>query len=255
MSDLRFNRVAELYSRVRPTYPDAVYQRLREAVPVERFSTAVDIGCGAGQSLAGLAAIASHIIGIEPGDRLRDEARRAYPDAEIRDGTGESTGLPGASADLVTVATAFYWMDKSRVLAEVARVLRAPGVFATYKYGVPVCIGPAEDVMERHMTEHWAQHRSARLTEYDDTADLMRRSGSFASVTSSEVPYVLAYPSPGGYVEFLCSTSYVSAFLATLDDPDAYVASLAEETRAAHGDGELQVRFDILINIAVKRPA
>jgi hypothetical protein len=82
----------------------------------------------------------------------------------------------------------------------------------------------------------------------------MRRSGCFASVTSSEVPYVLAYPSTDGYVELLCSTSYVSAFLHTLDDPDAYVASLAEETRAAHGSGELQVRFDILMNIAVKRP-
>lgn len=254
MSDLRFNRVAELYSRVRPTYPEAVYQRLREAVPVERFSTAVDIGCGAGQSLAGLAAIADRIIGVEPGDRLREEARRAYPDAELRDGTGESTGLPDASADLVTVATAFYWMDKRKVIDEVHRVLRAPGVFATYKYGVPVCVGPAEQVMERHMADHWAEHRSVRLTEYDDTADLMRRSGYFASVTSSEVPYVLTYPSTDGYVEFLCSTSYVSAFLATLDKPDAYVARLAEETRAAHGSGELPVRFDILMNIAVKRP-
>lgn len=36
MSDLRFDRVAERYGRVRPTYPDAVYQRLREAIPVER---------------------------------------------------------------------------------------------------------------------------------------------------------------------------------------------------------------------------
>jgi SAM-dependent methyltransferase len=254
MADPTFNRVAELYSRVRPTYPGEVYQRLREAVPVERFATAVDIGCGAGQSLAGLDAIASHIIGIEPGDRLRTEARRAYPDIEIRDGTGESTGLPDASADLVTVATAFYWMDKRKVIDEVHRVLRAPGVFATYKYGVPVCIGPAENVMERHMETHWAEHRSARLTEYDDTADLMRRSGYFASVTSPEVPYVLVYPAIEDYVSFLCSTSYVSTFLTTLDDPEKYVASLTEETRAAHGSGELHVRFDIMMNIAVKRP-
>lgn len=253
MADSTFNRVAELYSRVRPTYPGEVYQRLREAVPVERFATAVDIGCGAGQSLAGLAAIAGHIIGIEPGDRLRAEARRAYPEAEIRDGTGESTGLPDASADLVTVATAFYWMDKRKVLDEVHRVLRAPGVFATYKYGVPVCIGPAEQVMERHMDTHWAEHRSVRLTEYDDTADLMRRCGYFASVTSAEVPYVLTYPTIDDYVTFLCSTSYVSTFLGTLDKPDAYLAGFADETRAAHGDGELQVRFDILMNIAVKR--
>ena len=255
MRDSPFNRVAELYSRVRPTYPGEVYQRLCAAVPVERFSTAVDIGCGSGQSLAGLLPIADHVIGIEPGDRLRAEAQRAYPDAEIRDGTGESTGLPDASADLVTVATAFYWMDKRKVLDEVHRVLRAPGVFATYKYGVPVCVGPAEKVMEQHMDTHWSEHRSARLTEHDDTADLMRRCGYFASVTSSEVPYVLAYPSIDDYVTFLCSTSYVSTFLGTLDDPDAYVTSLADETRAAHGSGELQVCFDIQMNIAVKRPS
>jgi SAM-dependent methyltransferase len=254
MGDSPFNRVAELYSRVRPTYPDEVYQRLCAAVPVDRFATAVDIGCGSGQSLAGLRAIAGQIIGVEPGDRLRAEARRAYPDAEIRDGTGEATGLPDASADLVTVATAFYWMDKRRVIDEVHRVLRAPGVFATYKYGIPVCVGPAEQVMERHMDTHWQEHRSARLTEYDDTADLMRRSGYFAAVTSPEVPYVLAYPSIEDYVTFLCSTSYVSTFLTTLDKPDEYVARLTDETRAAHGAGPLHVRLDILMNIAVKRP-
>ena len=252
MSDLRFNRVAALYSKVRPTYPKEVFEHLLEAGQVKRFPNAVDIGCGAGQSLVGLRQIADHIIGIEPADKLRSEAKQAHPELDIRDGSGEETGLSDDSADVITVATAFYWMDKRKALAEVHRVLRSPGVFATYKYDFPRCIGPADQVLTQHLDKHWDEHRSKRLTDYDNTADLMRESGYFATVTSPVVPYVLSYPSTDGFVEFMCSTSYVSAFLATLDNADAYVERFAEEMRAVHSD-KLDVRFDIIMNIGTRR--
>lgn len=251
MGDLRFNSVAALYSRVRPTYPDAVYDHLLEAGNCQRFEQAIDIGSGAGQSVAGLRRIAERVIGVEPADKLLVEARQSYPDVEFREGTGESTGLPDACADLVTVATAFYWMDKERALAEVDRILRPAGVFSTYKYDFPQCIGPANAVLEAHLTTHWNAHRSARLTEYDDTADLMRACGFIDHVKARVVPYVLTYPSSDGFVELMCSTSYVSAFLRSIEDADGYIECFAAEMRR-QSEGELQVRFDILMNIGCK---
>jgi len=64
-----FDRVATLYKKVRPTYPDAVYRELARAAGVERFGTALDVGCGAGQSLAGVRKIAETVIGVEPRHR------------------------------------------------------------------------------------------------------------------------------------------------------------------------------------------
>jgi SAM-dependent methyltransferase len=45
-----------------------------------------------------------------------------------------ATGLTDASADLVTAAQSLQWMDPERVFPEIARILRAGGVFCAYQY-------------------------------------------------------------------------------------------------------------------------
>jgi ubiquinone/menaquinone biosynthesis C-methylase UbiE len=246
-----FDRVATLYKKVRPTYPQAVYGHLTRALGLARFGVAVDVGCGAGQSLAGLMKISDQVIGIEPADGLRGEAQASYPALHIAKGSGEATGLPDASADLITVATAFYWFDKKAALAEVNRVLRRPGVFATYKYDFPRPYGPAGAVAERHLMKHWDAHRSRKLVDYDDTADLMRSSGYFDTVESPIVPYPIDYDA-ASFAEFMCSTSYVSAFLRTLTNPQEYVERFVAELREV-APGTIKVSFDIFMNIGTRR--
>lgn len=45
-------------------------------------------------------------------------------------GTAEETGLPDASADLVTAAQAWHWFDTERACAEILRILRPEGTLA-----------------------------------------------------------------------------------------------------------------------------
>jgi ubiquinone/menaquinone biosynthesis C-methylase UbiE len=132
MEGLQFERLAELYSRVRPTYPARVYRVLLDALGTERVAVAVDLGCGSGQSVAGLLPIADRVIGVEPAEGLRAEAQAAYPEATFLRGSGECIPLEAGSASAVTVANAFYWMDMRAALREVDRVLVRPGVFMTY---------------------------------------------------------------------------------------------------------------------------
>jgi SAM-dependent methyltransferase len=249
MADLRFDPVAKLYAQVRPTYPDAVYDHLLRLGRRERFACGVDIGCGGGQSLHGLARIADKVIGVEPADGLRAEAQRKYPDRSIVAGTGERTGLADGCCDVATIATAFYWMDAEAVLTEIRRIVVPHGVFATYKYDFPRAHGTAGSVVEQHLLRHWDAHRSKKLTDKDRTAELMEQSAYFAEIESPVVPYVIDYTVPQ-FVQFLASTSYVSAYLRDLDAPDAYLAGLTRELSDASGD-RLPVSFDIFMNIGV----
>jgi ubiquinone/menaquinone biosynthesis C-methylase UbiE len=253
MEGIQFDRLAALYSRVRPTYPARVYRVLLDALGAERIAVAVDLGCGSGQSVAGLLAIADRIIGVEPADALRSEAKTAYPEATFLKGSGECMPLDDASADAVTVANAFYWMDMPATLREADRVLRRPGAFMTYKYDFPRIHDAAADrVLRRHLAQHWDAHRSRRLTDHDPTPDLMRASGYFSTVATPVVPYTIEYD-PAGFARFMSSTSYVSSFLDTVSDRRAYLERFAGELRDAATSDRLAVTLVLFLNVGVKR--
>ncbi len=253
MEGLQFERLAALYSRVRPTYPARVYRVLLEALGAERVAVAVDLGCGSGQSVAGLLPIADRVIGVEPADGLRAEAEAAYPQATFVKGSGEDLPLAAASVDVVTVGNAFYWMDMRAALREVDRVLVRPGGFMTYKYDFPRIHDAAADrVLRRHLAQHWDAHRSRRLTDHDPTPDLMRASGYFAEVATPVVPYTIEYDA-GDFATFMSSTSYVSSFLDTIADRRAYLDRFATQLRDAAEGERLVVTFALFLNVGVKR--
>lgn len=249
MADLRFDPVAKLYARVRPTYPRQVYDHLLRVGNKPRFARGADIGCGGGQSLYGLSLVADEVVGVEPADGLREEAQRKYPQWQIVAGSGEETRLPDQRFDVATIATAFYWMDAAAVLAEIKRIVVPGGVFATYKYDLPRPHGAALEVFDRHLWQHWDAHRSQKLRDPDRTDVLMRESGYFSAVESPVVPYVLDYTVPQ-FVDFIASTSYCSAYLRTLEAPDRYLEELTRELSQAVGE-RCPVSFDIYMNIGV----
>ncbi|HET9622748.1 MAG TPA: methyltransferase domain-containing protein [Kofleriaceae bacterium] len=250
---LQFDQWAALYREVRPTYPAAVYRALLAALGVERLALAVDLGAGAGQSVAGLLPIADRVIGVEPSAALRAEAAALYPGARFVAGTGEAMPIETGAASAVTVANAFYWMDMPAALREVDRVLARPGAFMTYKYDFPrVHDSKADRVLRTHLGQHWDAHRSRKLTDHDPTADLMRASGVFAEVTTPVVPYTIAY-SARGFAAFMSSTSYVRGYTDGVADRAAYLERFAAELAAAAGSDQLAVTLVLFLNVGVKR--
>lgn len=252
MPDPRFDRVAPLYARVRPGYPEELYRSLLEEHGGARFAAAIDLGCGTGQSIEGLLAIADDVIGVEPADPMRREAEARFPNARFVRAGAQATGLPDASAELVTIATAFHWMHATRVLAECARLLAHGGLLAIYWYDVPSVEGPAQAEVELRMDRDWDAFRSTRLKRLARIAPRVARARGFERFRERSIPQGLRWE-PARFVDFVRSTSYASAFLATRSPEEAqrYAADFEADLRAKGGD-ELVARFDLTLVTAVR---
>ncbi|MBX9604123.1 MAG: class I SAM-dependent methyltransferase [Bryobacteraceae bacterium] len=127
----RFSDRAAYYVRYRPGYPEGVVELLQRETGLTRDSVVADIGSGTGISSEMLLPHARLVYAVEPNAEMRASAEMLLgenPNFRSVDGTAESTGLPDASVDLITAATAFHWFDPTRTRPEFQRILK-PGAF------------------------------------------------------------------------------------------------------------------------------
>ncbi len=159
-----FNRVAEYYDHYRPSPPETLPDLLIELCQVDLPSLVVDLGCGTGLSTLIWAGKAKTIIGIEPNaDMLAVAQKKAKavldPDQALvfQAGTASATHLPEHSADIVTCAQSFHWMEPDSTLAEIERILRPGGIFAAYDYQWPPTVNwRAEMAFDTFIERAWA---------------------------------------------------------------------------------------------------
>jgi SAM-dependent methyltransferase len=118
-----FGNVAETYDRVRPGPAPAALDWL---VPAG-CAVAVDLAAGTGLFTRALLGRVGRLVAVEPDPRMREVLARRTPGLDVRAGQGEAIPLPDASADVVFVSTAWHWLDLSRAVPEIARVLRPGG--------------------------------------------------------------------------------------------------------------------------------
>src|SRR6185312_1871209 len=95
------------YDAVRPNYPDAA---LAFMVPVATRDV-VDVGAGTGIFTAQLLARGLNVTAVEPSADMLAVLRERLPEVMAQEGTGEETGLEESSADVITYAQAWHWVD------------------------------------------------------------------------------------------------------------------------------------------------
>jgi ubiquinone/menaquinone biosynthesis C-methylase UbiE len=95
------------------------------------IKTILDLGCGTGRFSEALAVrFDAEVIGIDPSNKMLDQARSKQHDARIRyeAGLGESIPLPADSVDLIFMSMVFHHFDNPGAAAgECRRVLRTGG--------------------------------------------------------------------------------------------------------------------------------
>ena len=139
-----FSSRAEIYSRFRPTYPDALFDWLSSLVG--RHEAVWDCATGSGQAAVGLARHFDRVIATDASDKQIAMAS-PHPSIEYRIATASDSGLSPQSVDMVTVAQAIHWFDRDKFYAEARRVMRPEAAIVVWGYGDPVIDDPALDAI------------------------------------------------------------------------------------------------------------
>jgi SAM-dependent methyltransferase len=172
----RFSDRVRDYERFRPSYPPPAIDAILDGLGDPATLVAADVGAGTGISARLLAARAVHVHAIEPNNEMREAGERAGSGGpgriDWRDATGEATGLPDHSVDLITCAQAYHWLDPDRAATEFTRILKPGGRIALmwndWDETHPVTSGYSR-LIRRHCTglpphhEEWTPTVSGKL--------------------------------------------------------------------------------------------
>ena len=132
---------------IRQAEEAAVLQSLHQSglAPLQPYRL-LDVGCGIGEWLGvfqKFGAQVSNLAGIELGEARLLEAKKIYPDADLRVGNATRLPWPNESFDVVFQATVFTSIldspMKEAVAAEMRRVLKPSGVilWLDFQYNNP----------------------------------------------------------------------------------------------------------------------
>jgi SAM-dependent methyltransferase len=114
------------------------YDRLRSGPSEEALdwllppgaADALEFGAGTGILTRLLAERVEHVTAVEPDDRMRAVLASSGVSADVHRGWAEELPADDAAFDLVIAQSAWHWVDESRAVPEVARVLRPGGRLA-----------------------------------------------------------------------------------------------------------------------------
>ena len=172
-----FARVAREYDRGRPGYPPQAIEWILGRRPIE----VLDIGAGTGKLTDAVLAAGHHAVAVEPLAEMREVLIARRPQLAVIAGTAERLPLGDGSVDAVVVGAAFHWFEQEAALAEIARVLRPPGVLGL--------LGNTFATDRRWAAELREILGRAPHTSPGHWPDPDRLAGIFATVEEAEFPH------------------------------------------------------------------
>lgn len=169
----RFSDRAAVYTRGRPTYPDAIVTHLRSEGALPAHGVVVDLGVGTGLSAEPFLRAGHPVIGVEPNAAMRavgDERLAPYGRYLSVGGSAEQTTLAARCAHLVIAGQAFHWFDPARAGAEARRVLMPGGWAALIWNDRPATGTPFLEGYERLVKEYGIDYEKVTHRHVDEDA-------------------------------------------------------------------------------------
>jgi SAM-dependent methyltransferase len=125
-----FDEIAEIYDRIRPSYPPSLYDDLFDLLPVEPLI--LEVGPGTGKATRGLLAHGARVRAVEIGPAMADKLRGELLSEQLTVEVGDFGHVPVAVSvyDCVFAATAYHWISAEEQLDRPATLLKQDGVLA-----------------------------------------------------------------------------------------------------------------------------
>lgn len=125
---------ARRYASARPYFHPLVANRIIAFTETARFSHALDVACGTGQSSQALAEIADHIYAIDISSAMVVEAE-SHDRIRYHVASAEALPFLNNSFDLITVGLALHWFNQVDFLHEAHRALKPDSWLVIYTSG------------------------------------------------------------------------------------------------------------------------
>lgn len=122
-----FGNDAALYDRARPSYPDALVQRIVAESP---GADVLDVGCGTGIAARQFQAAGCQVLGVEVDARMAEYARTRGLDVEVS--KFEAWDPAGRTFDAVVAGQTWHWVEPDAGAVAAGRVLRPGGRLALF---------------------------------------------------------------------------------------------------------------------------
>lgn len=195
-----FDGMAQAYDAWRPGYPDALFADLAAEAGLTEADRILELGCGAGQATAGLAALGVPLLALDPGPELIRAARARVgqaPHVAFAETTFEDWPLQTAAFRLVAAAQAWHWIDPGVRFEKAARALVPGGVLAVIG-NVPMpapadFIQAIEPLFARHAPHLWGPPPEAWYLPTGPLPELFPTAQRFGPLVHRAYPYSIVH--------------------------------------------------------------
>lgn len=173
-----YTALARAYLK-RPDYAPEAIDQLLAIARVSHGARVCDVGAGVAHLTLPLLERGLCVVPVEPNDAMRalgSERTARFPDVAWHEGTGEATGQPEGSFDLVTFGSSFNVTDRPRALKETTRILKPGGWFACM-WNHRDLEDPLQKEVESIIARHVSEYRYGARRE--DQTEVIRASGLF----------------------------------------------------------------------------
>jgi len=246
--ETKFGEANKEYKKYRPTYPDTLFETIMESVSVP-YKKVLDIGAGTGISTRILAEIFEEVIAIEPDERMIS-AGNFGDNVNVINECTENARI-NETFNLITAGNAFYWMEAELVLPQIHGWLKENGIFAAYRYNLPLTDNEeVNKVICRESEMNWDHYRHERLRDTGYTYRNINVSSLFQNVKLINIDNVVPLVTEA-LVGFFASTSYGSAYIRSNDDPH-YLSRLLEKINEVNCSTIINVDFSLELVVARK---
>jgi SAM-dependent methyltransferase len=256
MSTDLFAGTAWYYARYRPPYPPGVFEAIDRAVRIDGTGTLLDLGAGTGIVAAALAPRFERVVAVDVNPEMVDAGRDLLESRGVRN--IEWHVLPAEAIDtldrgpyrLVTIGSAFHWMDRPKVLERLVpqiepgggiAILGLPGFLNLDSTGVD---DPLASTVARVVRKHLGEQRRAGsgvFTPNPTRHEVVLAAFPFTDVQVVNVPFAVDYDLEG-IVGHLYSTSFANRRILG-DRVDAFEHDLRTALLGLDISGRFRRRF------------
>ncbi len=132
MDSKLFKGTAEYYSKYRAGYPKELFDYVTQRFCMNKNGRLLDIACGTGQLAIPLSKNFKEVIGLDQEQEMLDEGKKEAKKFSIKNinwilNSAENISSELGHFSLVTIGTAFHWMERDVVLKKVYDLINDNG--------------------------------------------------------------------------------------------------------------------------------